>query len=333
MLLYLKRKRWAFLIATIGGIILPYFTCGKCSESFGFYIFIALYTFTIWATMWLGNEFIAEWLDEKIEWTKEPVKRLLTGIICMLVYTVSMVLIIMLTFEGIANISLGHGANMVYVSVFITCIVTLVFTSRSFLMNWRQSAVDAERLKKESITANYESLKNQVNPHFLFNSFNVLTNLVYEDQEKAVKFIKQLADVYRYVLDSREKEIVPLAEELKFLNAYVYLQQIRFGDKLHIDVALQGVVTTVAPLALQMLIENAVKHNVVSEESPLHIRIFAESGYIIIQNNMQKKSSLSEYSPGIGLENICKRYEFLSDKKVEVIKDNHLFTVKLPTLQ
>src|SRR5690606_12825486 len=129
MLLYLKRKRWAFLIATLGGIILPYFTCGKCAESFAFYIFIALYTFTIWATMWLGNEFIAEWLDKKIEWTKEPVKRLLTGIICMLVYTVSMVLIIMLVFEGIANISLGRGANMVYVSVFITCMVTLIFTS------------------------------------------------------------------------------------------------------------------------------------------------------------------------------------------------------------
>ncbi len=203
---------------------------------------------------------------------------------------------------------------------------------RSFLLNWKQSSIAAEQLKRESIAAKYESLKNQVNPHFLFNSLNALSNLVYEDQDKAVKFIKQLSEVYRYVLDTREKEVVSIAEELKFLQSYLFLQQIRFGDKLKIEISVRKEAINVAPLALQLLIENAIKHNVVSEDDPLTVRIFEADQYIVVENNLQKKTSLGEPSAGVGLQNICKRYEFLSDRKVETIKDEKTFTVKLPIL-
>lgn len=221
---------------------------------------------------------------------------------------------------------------MLFTAVAIALFITFFFTSRSFLLNWRQSEIDAERLKKESISAQYESLKNQVNPHFLFNSFNVLSHLVYDDQDKAVKFIKQLSQVYRYVLDTREKELVSLDDELSFLDSYVFLQQIRFERKLDIQITLSGVVSFVAPLALQMLIENAIKHNVVSADDPLHIRIYSEEGFICVENNLQKKRSSSEPSAGVGLENICKRYEFLTERKAVITKTEGLFIVKLPMI-
>jgi LytS/YehU family sensor histidine kinase len=170
-----------------------------------------------------------------------------------------------------------------------------------------------------------------VSPHFLFNSLNALTNLVYEDQEKAVKFIKQLSEVYRYVLDTRDKEVVSLTEELKFLESYLFLQRIRFGNKLRVTIDLSGD-PMLAPLALQMLIENAIKHNIISEADPLNIRIFSEDGYLTVENNLQKKSVLGERSSGVGLDNIRKRYEFLTDREVKVLETPVSFVVKLPLL-
>ena len=206
-----------------------------------------------------------------------------------------------------------------------------MLTSRSFLFNWRQTAIDAEKFKRESTVAKFESLRNQVNPHFLFNALNALTNLVYEDQDKAVKFIKQLSEVYRYLLETRDKEIVPLEEEKQFLKSYLFLQQIRFGDKLKLDISLEGKPCMIPPLVFQMLVENAIKHNVISEDQPLCIRIYRESAYIVVENNLQKKEVLPTESPGVGLDNICKRYEFLTDKKVEIMRDRN-FKVRLPML-
>ncbi|HYF69171.1 MAG TPA: histidine kinase [Ohtaekwangia sp.] len=333
MMQYIRKKWRVVLYSAIAGAIMPYFTCNRCSDSFEFYLWISVYTFVIWMAMWLGNEAITVWLDKKLPWTKKPVLRLLAGITCTFVYTVFMLLLLRDLFVRISNIPLGNTSGMIYFGLAFSFFFTFFFTSRWFLLNWRQSEIDAEKLKKESISAQYESLKNQVNPHFLFNSFNVLSHLVYEDQEKAVKFIKQLSTVYRYVLDTREKELVSLDDELAFLESYIFLQQIRFESKLDIQIALSGVVSFVAPLALQMLIENAIKHNVVSADDPLHIRIYSEEGFICVENNLQKKRSNSEPSAGVGLENICKRYEFLTERKAVITKTKGLFIVKLPMIK
>jgi LytS/YehU family sensor histidine kinase len=154
---------------------------------------------------------------------------------------------------------------------------------------------------------------------------------VYEDQDKAVKFIKQLSEVYRYVLDSREKEVVAIQEEAKFLSSYLFLQQIRFGDKLNLDVRLADARGFAAPLVLQMLVENAIKHNVISEDDPLAITIHVVDDVIVVTNNIQPKSVTMEESTGVGLDNIVKRYTFLTDRPV-VIEHDDKFTVKLPLL-
>ena len=200
------------------------------------------------------------------------------------------------------------------------------------LFRSRQSAINAERLEKESVKAQYESLKNQVNPHFLFNSLNALTNLVYEDPDKAAKFIKQLSEVYRYVLDSRSKELVSITEELQFLQSYIFLQQIRFGDKLKMVIDLPNPTGEVAPLALQLLIENAIKHNIIATDQPLTIQVYHQDGYFVVENDLQRKTVLSEDSSGLGLDNITKRYNFLSSVKVKIEESSSKFKVSIPVI-
>ena len=138
--------------------------------------------------------------------------------------------------------------------------------------------------------------------------------------------------MYRYVLDSRDKELVPLQEELQFLESYIYLQQIRFGNKLKMIIELPVAQGQVAPLALQLLIENAIKHNIIAEDQPLTVRVYQQEGYIIVENNLQKKTVLNEDSSGLGLENIKRRYEFLSALKVKVKESDLIFKVEIPII-
>jgi sensor histidine kinase YesM len=328
---YLRKRITVLPWIIAGGIIQTYFTCRSCRTSFEYFLSISTLITSCWALAWFGNEYLHEVLDEKIDWTKYPVKRLMAGLVVMLLYTVVTISVVLKLSKTVFGLNVGDISESVYVSMGITLMISMVLTSRSFLFNWRQTAIDAEKFKRESTVAKFESLRNQVNPHFLFNSLNALTNLVYEDQDKAVKFIKQLSEVYRYLLETRDKEIVSLEEEKQFLQSYLFLQQIRFGQKLKLDISLEGKSSMVPPLVLQMLVENAIKHNVISEEHPLHIRIYINSDFIVVENNLQKKELLATDSQGIGLDNICKRYEFLTDKKVEVIVDKN-FKVRLPML-
>jgi hypothetical protein len=331
----LRETRDIVILFALGfGMTATGITCRECIYHTKDFMVVSLFTGLIWVLLWKGNAYLTDYINTKVSWLKFPVGRFFIGVISTLVYTYLAVLFAVELFDIIpytAEYNFGQHVMTSVSPLVITLVISLFMHGRSFLMHWRSAAIDAEKLKKENIAAKYESLKNQVNPHFLFNSFNALTNLVYEDQDKAVKFIKQLSDVYRYVLDTREKELVTLEEEKKFLDSYLFLQQIRFGEKLKLEVNLNGTQSMVAPLVLQMLVENAIKHNIVSEENPLTIRLYAEEERIIIENNVQRKMVTHEDSPGIGLDNICKRYAFLSDKKVEIIR-GQTFVVKLPVI-
>ncbi|MBT1704703.1 sensor histidine kinase [Chryseosolibacter indicus] len=319
------------VILMLVGILMTWagVTCRNCYDNSREFWIVASFTALMWVLLWKGNSYLADYISTKMSWIDQPGKRFLVGLVATITYTFLAMYILGAIYTLSFKFNLTAGITY---SVIITIIISLFMHSRAFLINWKQSVVTAEQLKRESIAAKYESLKNQVNPHFLFNSFNALSNLVYEDQDKAVKFIKQLSEVYRYVLDTREKEVVPLADELKFLNSYIYLQKIRFADKLSIEISINTIKGGVAPLALQMLIENAIKHNVVSEDDPLTVKVFEDKGFIVVENNLQKKTSIGEPSAGVGLENICKRYEFLSSNNVEVSNNSKTFVVKLPLL-
>jgi len=292
------------------------------------------------AVFWLGNGHLSSALDRWFSWTEAPLKRLFISIFFTVAYTsLAFVFVIWLwsfddygwdLFGLMQNVQARHFIP----TLIITFAVSLFLHGRSFLINWKETLVEAERLKKEQISAKYEALKNQVNPHFLFNSLNVLSSLVHRDADLAEKFIRQLSDVYRYILDSREKEAVPIAEELETLRAYHFLMDIRFGAalQLHIDIP-PNTRGYIAPLTLQMLLENALKHNEVSKTNPLRIDIFIENEeWIVVRNNLSAKKILPE-STGIGLANIQARYQVLSGKAVLITDHDGFFTVKVPVLK
>lgn len=298
-----------------------------------------LYSFTLCITLGWGNEQLNEWLNKYVSWIQHPAKRLLLNTITLLSYSFVVSLLIAFVFihlffvDNPSELPWWVYLEQTYLPMIIAVILTAFLTSRGFLLSWRQAAIEAEKLKTERVASQYETLKNQVNPHFLFNSLNALTSLVYEDQDQAARFIKKLADVYRYVLDNQQKEVVPLEEELQFVKSYIFLQQMRFEDNLIVDIEVPAdTEAMIPPLSLQMLIENAVKHNIISDDQPLYLQISVEQDkFLKVENNLQPKRTY-EYSSGLGLQNIRSRYAYLSGKKVEVQDGPQHFTVRLPLL-
>ncbi|MVM32192.1 histidine kinase [Spirosoma sp. HMF4905] len=194
--------------------------------------------------------------------------------------------------------------------------------------------VNAEQLKREATQAQFSALKNQVNPHFLFNSLSILSTLVEVDTKLSVQFISRLAKAYRYILDQREMDQVSLKTELEFLDAYLFLLNIRFKDKLKVNNKLlpqEASRYKIAPLTLQLLVENAVKHNQMSIEHPLIISIYKEDDVLLIANPIQLRP-VSDSSTGMGLQNITNRYGLLTDRPVWIGEQNSSFVVKIPLL-
>ncbi len=326
-----KREARDVLLLLLLGLLMTV-VLGYTKSKQQFWI-VGSFTGLMWVFLWKGNGLISGIISDRINWLKAPVKSLAFLSMGSIVYTISSILLLVKFYEWAFDVDFGKSEGMVYSAIVITIIISLFMHGRSFLLEWKQSALDAEKLKRENVTARYESLKNQVNPHFMFNSFNALTNLVYEDQDLAAKFIKQLSEVYRYVLDTRNRELVSKVEELKFLESYLFLQKIRFGENLKVSIALEKVKTDFPPLVLQMLIENAIKHNVISSEQPLKVKIYSANDFIIVENNLQKKKVLAEESAGVGLNNIRLRYEFLSSKKTEVEELAGKFIVRIPIVE
>jgi sensor histidine kinase YesM len=321
------------VLSLVGSTLTTYFTCTGCHSNFYRFSWVTVFSTLLWVSLWIGNAELTQFINKKISWVKFPVQRLIMGVVSTVIYTISMVLLIAKGWEYFLNYHFDNYAEVVIPSLIITFFMSLTLHGREFLVQWRAAAVDAERSKKESVAAQYESLKSQVNPHFLFNSLNALTNLVYEDQDKAAKFIKQLSEVYRYVLDTREKEVVPIDDELRFLESYFFLQKIRFGENLRIENHLSGVTSMIAPLALQLLVENAIKHNVVSFDDPLTIKLYQEQNSIVVENSLKKKITIAEDSNGMGIDNIKKRYQYLANREVIVTETSKKFIVKLPIIE
>lgn len=332
------RKFWIkqakeILLLVLAGYIMTFFISSGITK-LSTYLLVSLYTSSMWVLLWKGNDFLTYLIDARISWIEQPIKRFVIGILVMFIYSAGIVYLLIFFFETFSRLQFGDRiSSMVGASLVITVIISFFMHGREFYLNWKKAVLNSERLEKENIKAQYDNLKSQVNPHFLFNSLNALTNLVYEDQDKAAKFIKQLSEVYRYVLDTRDKEVVPLEEELKFLNAYLFLQQIRFENNLITKISVNGLLTDVAPLSIQMLFENAIKHNVISKDLPLEIKLYSDEKSLIVENTLQPKVVSLEDSKGMGLENIVNRYSFLSDTKVEIERSESHFKVRLPVLK
>jgi LytS/YehU family sensor histidine kinase len=216
-------------------------------------------------------------------------------------------------------------------TLLMSSLVIAIYEAISFYLQLQQAEAEKSELERQNVLSQLEGLRSQVNPHFLFNSLNTLIYLIPEDSDKAVRFVQQLSKVYRYVLESRDAKLIPLSEEIDFLNSYIFLQKERFGDNLQVqlrdipDQSNFGIV----PLSLQLLFENAIKHNIVSVEKPLLIEVFAEQDHLVIRNNLQRKNQVMD-STSVGLQNIIDRYKLLTDRVVNIIISDKYFTVALP---
>ncbi|TLU95010.1 histidine kinase [Dyadobacter sediminis] len=300
-----------------------------------------LLAFLLSTTLSYGGFLIESYYDDKLSWIQYPVKRLVLESASYFIYVfcASLVLIFLFTWLVTKNFTLNAipWKQLILWTKFpmqIAFFISFVFISRSFLMEWRKAAIEAEQLKTERFARQYQSLKDQLNPHFLFNSLNVLSNLVYENPDTAAKFVHKLSRIYRYVLDVQHEELVSLEKELEFAADYLSLQKIRFEDNLQYEIRMdQNMSGNLPPLSLQLLLENAIKHNIASTENPLRITIFMENQELIVENNLQPKSSMPENSAGIGLMNIVKRYELLSNQAISIQDTGGSFVVKLPLLK
>lgn len=218
-------------------------------------------------------------------------------------------------------------------SLSLCSVVMLIYEAFYFFNRWKMSMYESERLKNEHLLSQLDILKNQISPHFLFNSLNTMITLVPEDPELAVEFIQRLSNVYRHVLQYTDRNVIDFADELAFVKDYVFLNQIRFGKNLEVTYELSddNEAIRIVPFALQMLVENAIKHNIISMRKPLHIVISQNQNFIIVRNNLQKKTS-GILSTGVGLENIRSRYQVLTGSLVEVIETSAEFFVFLPLI-
>jgi len=298
----------------------------------------AIISITIWLTQWFGQGYIYTLVDNWFGWEK--------GRIALRVFVHAALAGFWAAF-GVSGVTFAYSRifgfydgysfwdvfkDVALVATIISLGITALMAAIGFFKAMRQAITEREQIRSEMISYKYESLRNQVNPHFLFNSLNVLTSLVEDEPKLAVKFIGQLSEVYRYVLDSRNQELVLLKKELSFIESFIFLLKIRFEDALEveIDIPIENHSKAIVPMTLQLLVENAVKHNELSQSKPLKISIRTEGDQLVVSNRISPKRIPAEGSK-VGLQNIMQRYQHFSDRQVEVVSTDE-FSVKVPLL-
>ncbi|SKB82552.1 sensor histidine kinase [Dyadobacter psychrophilus] len=296
------------------------------------FVYNVLISGLITFALWEGNRYIIVAMRRHFPDYNQTEKRLLSEAVLALAYTFVVTLVLD---ELLCKIFLRSKGTMLgfKISLIPTVLVYLVYEAVYFFEAWKANVRKTESLMREGVQSQLEVLKNQLDPHFLFNSMNTLAALIDDDNTDAQDYLERLSDVYRYVLVSRNKDTVLVEEELAFVDAYVYLNKIRFRDNLLVekDLSIAAYQQHVTPLSLQMLIENAIKHNVASKENPLKITIREDNNYLVIANNILEKTVL-EKSTRVGLQNIINRYSLLTERRVEITRSDNLFSVKIPLL-
>ena len=280
---------------------------------------------------------VIRFLNTRLLWKDAAVSRVVVQLILTLVIAAVIAVIITFTANSINPYTSKLKAvivdNVLILSI-INILLMITLEAWIFFIEGNRSARKAELLEKELIKIRFETLKNQLNPHFMFNSLNVLSGLINRDTKKAQKFIDEFSLIYRYALETLEKQVVSLKDELEFVKSYIYLQELRYGENLQFDITLNADLSEylVPPLSLQVLAENAIKHNIINKDKPLAISIYSENKCIVVRNNYQLKQNIRP-GKGIGQENLAKRYAMISDMKPEFIIKNNYYIAKIPLIE
>lgn len=298
-----------------------------------------LYTLLYSVSLHLANTSLFIFLDSVFKEERFSKKRIFIGFT--LSFFLSLfVIFILRVFEDVVIenktftdfISNEKPSNYIVASAFSFIVISIVHIIYLYKY-YQETKLKEQKIIAGTANAKFESLKNQIDPHFLFNSLNVLSSLIEENPENAQQFTTSLSKIYRYVLEQKDKELVTVSEELAFAKTYMRLLKMRFENSITFELPTdyENSDAKVVPLSLQLLLENTIKHNVVSENKPLHIKIYIKDNFLVVENNLQKKEVLQDRK-GVGLQNIVSRYAILSERKVLIDESKESFAVYLPIL-
>ncbi|MCX8522620.1 2TM domain-containing protein [Chryseobacterium formosus] len=316
------------------------FTDEKNLENFLYTIIISfMYSFVLGG----GNGLINDFLNKKFPWSEATTKRGIISIVVILIANIIMVyfcnymnFVVLQKGATTAEYFKGKYNFINWFTINIALLISAFLHAKGFMDELKKTSrkeVVEQKLIAKSANAQFESLKNQLDPHFLFNSLNVLSSLIDENPVQAQKFTASMSKIYRYVLEQKDKELVTVEDEIEFAKIYCDLLKTRFEDSVNFqfDVDKENLRKFVVPLSLQLLLENCIKHNLATSSKPLLIRIFTEGDILCIENNLQIREQIKE-SAGIGLANIVQRYSLLTNRNVYIEKSDDYFKVKLPIL-
>ena len=317
------------------------FTNEKTIENFMLTVLISfMYSFFLGA----GNGLINDYLNKKFPWSEATTKRGIISIIVILITNTVLVYFCnymnFVVFQKAATTQEYFTGRYNFINWFtinVALLISAFLHAKGFMDELKKTSkkeVVEQKLIAKSANAQFESLKNQLDPHFLFNSLNVLSSLIDENPKQAQKFTSSMSKIYRYVLEQKDKELVTIQDEIDFAKTYCELLKTRFEDSVDFEfnVSENDLRKFVVPLSLQLLLENCIKHNFATSSKPLIITIFTQNDCLCIENNLQAREQLKE-SAGIGLSNIVQRYALLTKRNVFIEKSEDYFKVKLPVLE
>lgn len=339
---YSLKKRITVLLSislATGLFFFTFFTDDKSLENLLISFVVAFLYSAVFA---FGNGLVNDYLNSRYSWIDDTRIRIIWGIVgtvfvnVILVFVCNYINFIILQKGDPAKFFRGNLGFINWMIVNIALLVSAILHAKGFIEEWKKSTrkeVVEQKLIAKSANAQFESLKNQLDPHFLFNSLNVLSSLIDENPNQAQRFTASMSKIYRYVLEQKDKELVTVEEEIEFAKTYCNLLETRFEDSVSFDFQVDEntVKSYVVPLSLQLLLENCIKHNFATSAKPLHIKIYSENGYLLIENNLQQREQVKE-SAGIGLSNIVQRYALLTKQNVFIEKSPDFFKVKIPML-
>ncbi|MEQ8469740.1 MAG: histidine kinase [Marinoscillum sp.] len=288
--------------------------------------------------LWLGNTLITKSLDRWFPWTAYGKRRFFTHLLIGIIYSIGVINIAYYIVKILATDLLPTTEQLVVANVYGAIVIIPIFSiyfSLHFLNHWQESELAMERFQKESMSSQLETLKNHLDPHFLFNNLNILSALIDKDADQSQEFLGRFAQVYRTMLLTKAEDLVTLEEEMNFIETYIFLIRTRFQDfiQFKIDLDDESLFFMMPPLTLQMLIENAVKHNNITAEEPLVIKIYRKNNRIFVENNVNEKAEDLKTKSGTGLRNIQARYKYYTDEEVMINRIGEVFRASLPLIE
>ncbi|MCB0633230.1 MAG: histidine kinase [Saprospiraceae bacterium] len=330
-----------FLLALFFGLLITIQSWFR--EPIGWAWYGLIWMTTVTYIIWESNLRISRWLNDRLNWNRQFYRRLfvqllLSYLISTAIFVLSFILLNTYETQVLRTnnaLSVAHLASSVVMGFMLTTFMNIYHIGYQILQVREEERLLAERYQRESISARLESLRQQIDPHFLFNNFSTLYGLIFEDQERAGAFLLKLSDIYRLVLQHLDRELVSVDEELKLIHAYCDLLAIRYGAALEIDIDLPEKLKSrqIIPFALQLLVENAIKHNQIETVHPLQIWVvYREGEGICVANNVVPRSSVP-LSAGIGLKNLEERYRHRLGRSIAISRDRRQFAVIVPLLQ